>query len=243
MTVLAQAAALGIGLDTVAATALFGSRARGDAVEGSDVDLLLWTSEAFPRHVKAGSMSLALYPEADLLDKARRGDLFAAHLAFEAVALHDPDGKLEELRRSYSPPASYLPQINAASDLAWCLVGHAARLQPALLNARAAWCARTIAIARCAEAGRIAFATEILAANLAAHELSDLVRLKDSEERVFDSTPQLRRFVSRHGRPNPLPSALRSLRGFRDHFERTANGFALKTIRQARLKDPQGSYI
>lgn len=228
---------------TVTAMALFGSKARGDDTEGSDTDILLWTDEPYPRHEKVGPVSMAFYPEADLLGKAMAGDLFAAHIVREAVALHDPDGKLPELRGAFRPPASYLPQITAASDLAWFLVDHQTALLPALANARMAWCVRTIAIARTAERGRFAFSAPALKAALGAEALLDLIGLKERCERVEGSATLLERFTLEHGGDRPLAGEHPSVRIYKRHFTTTSNGFGVKTIRQAGLRSPDGGYI
>jgi hypothetical protein len=186
---------------------------------------------------------MAFYPADDLLEKARSGDLFASHIVHEAVPLHDPAGRLDELRAVFRPPASYAPQITAASDLAWFLVDHEATLPAGLANARIAWCARTIAIARAAQRGRIAFSPTALRAAIDAQELPGLVGLKDRHERLDGTTHSLERFARTHGCNRPLTGEQPSVRRYKRHFEATANGFGLKTIRQARLKAVDGGYI
>ncbi|HEX8401980.1 MAG TPA: nucleotidyltransferase domain-containing protein [Allosphingosinicella sp.] len=225
------------------ALALFGSKARGDDNDGSDTDLLVWTDEPYPRHLKSGHLSFAFYPEADLLRKASGGDLFAAHLVLEAKPIYDPAGVLDELRRVYRPPASYASAIVAASDLAWFLLEHGRMLDAALVNVRVAWCVRTVAIARSAEAGRMVFSTKALAESVGSQVLPGLIGLKDERQRSDVKLDQLRGFIDRFGSLSPFGSDPASLKEYGGRFERTANAFALKTLRSAGLKDEAGQYF
>lgn len=225
------------------ALALFGSKARGDDNDGSDTDLLVWTDERFPRHLKAGRLSLAFYPRDDLLQKSMAGDLFAAHVVHEAVPIHDPEGVLEEMRQAYQPPASYVPTIMGASDLAWFLLEHGCLLDAALVNSRSAWCVRTIAIARSAERGRMVFSTQALCESVGSPSLEGLIGLKDERSRSEERIGQLKDFVLRFGSPRTFRAQPASVEDYKRRFELTSNGFALKTIRQASLKDDHGEYF
>src|SRR4051794_12455149 len=90
-------------MPSVVGMALFGSRARADHSEGSDVGLLMWASDGPPQHFKQGILSLSFSSRSDLLVRAAAGDLFASDLAHEAFAVWDPRGLLEELRAAYRP--------------------------------------------------------------------------------------------------------------------------------------------
>lgn len=228
---------------SILATALFGSRARGDGSDRSDIDILVWEAGGHPRQIRDGIVSYAFYPEDDLLAMARRGDLFAAHLALEARELHDPGGRLEALRRTYRPPADYGPQISAASDLAWFLVDAGEVLAPSIFNARAAWCGRTMAMAKAAQGGIPVFATERLATELREPLLPRIVGDKDRPDRDADAAERLAELASRLGAARPLQGEAATAAGYADHFGRTGNGFALKTMRRAGLKDSDGRYL
>lgn len=227
----------------ITGTALFGSRARGDYTENSDTDVLVWTDEPFPRHRRLGRVSLAFYPECDLLEKAARGDLFASHIVHEAVPLRDPKGKLDDLRTAYAPPLSYEPQIRAASDLAWFLIDHHSVLRASLLNARSAWCARTIAIGRSAERGLIAFSPGQLARGIQAARLPELISIKDTVGRMEGLDQLLECFVREYGADRNFATVRPTIGQYKKFFEATANSFALKTIRQAGLKGLGGQYF
>lgn len=207
--------------------ALFGSRARKDHAENSDIDLLIWTEEGHPQAWRQGLMSLSLYPRRYLLEKARIGDLFVSHLVHEALPLWDPQGLLRELARAFQPRASYAKIIENAEDLGAFLIHHGEDMPAGLLNRRMAWVVRTVLIARAAERSIVAFEPTRLAAKLGAREILPLVAAKDST--VFDAARVglLAAFLQTWGRGRSTAVARED---FRDLFERTGNAFALKTL-------------
>src|SRR6516225_10395691 len=72
---------------------LYGSHARGDAEETSDVDVLQVTpSHTAPYTV--GRVNVTCYTLEQLLRLARHGSLFARHLVEEALPLADPQDVL-----------------------------------------------------------------------------------------------------------------------------------------------------
>lgn len=85
---------------------LYGSHARGDACEVSDVDILQVT----PTHTapySVGRVNVTCYTLDQLLRIARRGGLFALHLVEEAMPLVDPQDVLGTLKSAYVHPADY----------------------------------------------------------------------------------------------------------------------------------------
>lgn len=85
---------------------LYGSHARGDAQEVSDVDILQVT----PTHTApyaVGRVNVTCYTLEQLLRLARQGGLFARHLVEEALPLADPHDLLGTLKSAYVPPLDY----------------------------------------------------------------------------------------------------------------------------------------
>lgn len=216
---------------TISAVALFGSRARGDGDESSDVDLLLVTTEEQPRHVTMGSISLSLYPLAKLLDQASKGDLFIGHLALEAKPIHDPEGELEQLRAKFRLRTSYAVEIGHASDLGWLLARFGDALPNAqLVNRRIAWCVRTILIARSAEQRRPIFSTAKLVEFAAEPKLEKLIKLKSTEFPPSDEIlAQTKAFLEKWGGDDPASSAT-TPEGYRAGFLQTENPVGVSTL-------------
>jgi hypothetical protein len=85
---------------------LYGSHARGDAENTSDVDVLQVT----PTHTApyaVGRVNVTCYTLEQLLRLARRGGLFTRHLVDEAMPLADPQDVLGAVRSAYVPPSDY----------------------------------------------------------------------------------------------------------------------------------------
>lgn len=85
---------------------LYGSHARGDARDTSDVDILQVTP-AHSEPYAVGRFNITCYTFDQLLRLARRGGLFARHLVAEAVPLADPQDLLGTLKSAYVALQTY----------------------------------------------------------------------------------------------------------------------------------------
>jgi predicted nucleotidyltransferase len=226
-------------MSSVIGIALFGSRARADHGEGSDIDLLLWTSGGQAEHFQHGLLSLSFYSRVDLLERAAAGDLFASHLAHEAIAVWDPRGLLAELRAAFRPRPSYEETIRKAEDLGYYLLLNAPIIEPSLLNRRAAWVVRTILIARMLEQSKLSFAPVELIEGLEAHEAYPLLAAKGEDVVTEDRLNRLRKFLKRFGVRRHPPVAAPD---YEELFWATGNSLGLKTIRAAAEETYQGLY-
>lgn len=215
----------------IAASLLFGSRARADYGEGSDTDLLMINLKDETRHVSVGHLSLFLYPWRKLEQDAQSGDLFVCHLVKEAKALVDPDDYLTRLRRSFRFRQSYQGEIERASDLGWYLVLFGDELNSALLAKRVLWCVRTVLIARSAEQRTPVFAPQELANQARSPPARDLLTRRHHQRDGDHLRQNLRAFLEAEIPSTPPPiGADRSM--FITQFEATSNKVALQTLKQ-----------
>lgn len=92
---------------------LYGSYARQEADEASDVDILQVTAVRKASYSR-GKVNFTCYTPEQLLTLAKNGAMFARHLALESVALFDPEGFLRTLASAYKPPKTYAEIYKAA---------------------------------------------------------------------------------------------------------------------------------
>ena len=213
---------------TISAVILFGSQARGDALAGSDVDLLMIAKEPRTRHVSLGSVSIFLYPWGRLLRDSRAGDLFLCHLVRESRIIYDPTKKMAALSQAFRFRDSYADEIIKASDLGWYIARFPKSLAPPVAAKRLAWSVRTILIARAAEQRTPCFAASALSAFSGMDEVAILIARKEDAKIARDSPRLLRAVLERFGAPDPLRAG--STDDYRAHFTATRNEVALRTL-------------
>nr|WP_244982283.1 nucleotidyltransferase domain-containing protein [Corallococcus exercitus] len=85
---------------------IFGSFARGDYTEASDIDVIQITPKR-KRSYSSGRVSVAVYTQTQLLKMARHGDLFAAHVVREGKIIAGPQALMTEIQSAFAPRASY----------------------------------------------------------------------------------------------------------------------------------------
>lgn len=167
-----------------AALFLYGSYARGDYDESSDIDIIQVTAKAAAPYAEA-KINFTCYTAEQLTILAKNGSLFAKHLVLEAVPLVDPDNLLGTLKSIYVDPNDYqglcrdikcaIPVVAISEDTFKENSRH--------YSAAAAYLLRTYAYARAFETGANSFSMRHVADQLGdtrpTERLSDLRRRQE----------------------------------------------------------------
>jgi hypothetical protein len=159
----------------VRALMLYGSHARGDATDQSDIDLLALT-DGTPGSWQEGHLSLTAYAPGHLTALAQRGSLFVLHLCSEGRVLSDPHGSLETALSSYRPPADPLrlasELVAAASGLLSASDEEREEHGPAM-RALAYYILRSLAYDTCAKQGPASFSLTVALSSIGRPDLLD----------------------------------------------------------------------
>lgn len=212
----------------IEALMLFGSAARGDANEHSDVDLLAVISNQKPFSKKTYQAEFQFFSPEDLLKSASKGELFAIHLAFEGKIIYDTSGIFSKFKESLIIRRSYRQEVRWGGDLAWFLHDFGIEKKASLVNKRVAWCVRTIAIANLVENGRNIFAPRLLASEYPHPYVADLIGLRRSITNNISRKRKLRNFLESIDFSHP---PVISKKDFISYFKKTNNQVALHTIK------------
>lgn len=157
---------------------LFGSAARGDTTEDSDVDILIVSTEGFPNSMRYGRLEVQMNTRQAMIKKARLGDLFAIHIALEGIAISDSSNFLSTFRESLKIKESYSKE----REIAFALAAYLLRVGPdadQLLRAkRMAWCVRTVLISKLVESGRYIFSPNGLISAFPDLDVAPLISLR-----------------------------------------------------------------
>ena len=177
---------------------LYGSRARGDFHENSDVDLILSqrTGEPDPPKTVRG-MSLHFYSQDWLIGRAQRGDLFVAHVALEGRGLYDPDNFMGRLRRSLSLKATYCAERKLAIAVLTLLTSRDWE-QDFEIRRRYFWAVRTLGAALSAEGGKPSFSNVGVEAAIGVAGLAKHIAQREGQS--YDDCLQFtRKILAIHG--------------------------------------------
>jgi len=209
---------------------LYGSRARGDHVAQSDVDLLGLTRGGTPAKHATGHVRLSIYPLDHVVGRARAGDLFAFHIVSEGRVVYERGPVFESIVNAFALRSDYSREIGLASDVGWFLLHHRARfLDAERLNQRMSWCARTMLTAAAANQGVAVFSTAGLAAFAGSDDVAAVIASKRGADDAEALADRFRQILVRFGRPEPPPLA--TVDAERRRFEADENAAGVIAIR------------
>ncbi|EEE44249.1 anti-phage Hailong system nucleotidyltransferase HalB [Roseibium alexandrii] len=220
---------------------LYGSAARRDTDENSDIDLLAVCNTDLPYSHKVNGIEIQFMNADKLIEMGQSGNLFAMHLAYEGQVIFDFSGHFSRLKDSAVPKKSYSEERKKALDLGWFLHDFGEEYDPALVNKRIAWCVRTVVISLLAEKGEIAFSPAVLAERFPLYEVPFLIGLRRSNLQSHARMIRLNSFLMGFCAMRPDAS---SPTEFLDYFNETQNEVAVGTYRQLvkKAEDSFGVY-
>lgn len=159
---------------------LYGSKARGDARSGSDVDLLLALDgeDLAPPTITHG-VSLHRYPRGWLEKSARGGTLFSYHVAFEGIPLEDRGDFIGRLRNLFALKVSYQDELVLGASVMKLLLEKDWEANFAARQ-RFFWALRTVLIAASTRAGPPKFAADALERLSGVIGVADLIDARDA---------------------------------------------------------------
>jgi len=160
---------------------LFGSFARGDASEHSDIDVLE-LSERRRRPYKSGRINVSVYDKPTLSRMAERGSLFVLHLRLEGKILRDRVHALQHCLDKYQSPTTYGPFRSALREIANLLDVDQKQYEHRwrAYNELAMYIIRSELYARLVEAGEPLFNVQAVEKRIGREDVSRVFRLKDS---------------------------------------------------------------
>jgi hypothetical protein len=178
--------ALGAVSDAAAPLMIFGSFARGDPSEDSDIDVLVLAPRG-TQPVKRGRVNVSAYDEHTLLGMAERGSLFVLHLRNEGRVLRDRRGRLEHCLNSYRAPNSYKPVRTTLRGVANLLDATEPQYTQRWkgYNEVALFVLRTLLYAHFAEAGDPVFSLRVIRQRMHREDLEVALALKTSQNPGF----------------------------------------------------------
>lgn len=226
----------------VLAQFVFGSYARQDFNEKSDIDILCITEESWQSNSSVGKINVSFFPKHNFLLSASSGDLFILHIIREAKTIYDPTSLYYQVDKAFEYKSSYNVEISQASDLGRFLInistnsnfdGAASRI----INKRIAWCARTILIARSVAKGNPVFDARGLSKFAGSRLIQDLLNHKDNIAILQKDLLILNDLIQDFGISNPSSWLEKGLVSTLNHFRKTNNQLGTKTLYQIYKKN------
>lgn len=209
---------------------LYGSRARGDQDEMSDVDLFAITNSGAYSMIVKNKTNLAAYPFELASQMAENGDIFLLHILEEGKVIYDSGSKFETLKSNFRYKETYEEEIKNASDLGWLIVRHASQATNiTLINRRIAWCVRTVLIAKSVEQRYPRFAATALAEFAKDSNVIGLIKIKNENSLSNSILRVFEQFLRTHGTPPPQWLNGGSISSYLSELTRTNNIVGIKT--------------
>ncbi len=101
---------------------LFGSCARGDNNENSDVDLLALTLDKETTRKSFENFIINIYSKCQLEQMTKEGSLFVWHLVKEGKIMFDSNNEYRNIIKSFKLKNDYSEERKIASDIGWLLL-------------------------------------------------------------------------------------------------------------------------
>jgi hypothetical protein len=152
---------------------LYGSRARGEAVHASDVDLILAEDGKLLRRPRiSNGVSVHWYAKDWLRSEALAGNLFVYHVAFEGKSLVEGCDLLSDLQGTFQKRHSYKDDIETAALILRMVLETDWKADRGLRQ-RYFWALRTMLICRSADLGTPKFSATALEGVVNIHGLAE----------------------------------------------------------------------
>ncbi|MDV2100106.1 nucleotidyltransferase domain-containing protein [Serratia marcescens] len=184
--------------------AIYGSTARGEQTDTSDVDMFAIYDGLHYKMVVKGKLNIAMYPMALAEKIMEGGSLFALHLKEEGVSVFNEE-LFEKISSSFRYKENYSKDIDTATKLLQFICTDNKKIKNKfLMNKRVSWCVRTILISLSAEMRTPLFSKESLAMKFSTEsityqDISTLIALKSSQVDIKNTISICYNFLSVYG--------------------------------------------
>ena len=216
---------------SIVALIMYGSVARGDDVDVSDLDLLAVVTGKIARKFDRKKTNIIFNSESNLIYSAQSGELFAFHILSEGKFVYDSEQFESRFRANFKKKTSYTDEIVQASALGWLLYQRSNSDNHArLLNRRAAWCLRTILIAKSVELGFPRFSVGSISELFPLPEVHRILTFKDSNQFNLSFRSDLRASLIKYGDTDTIFLKDADISEQMRFFRKTSNKLALRTL-------------